>query len=89
MTHETLLSDINAMVGIVLSIQWSNRSLRNIPHVDNIRLWAGEWQEQHLNGDRPVFTPAEVQTMHWAEQYLNTLIHRLSWQEKQLTLDIA
>ena len=82
MAHETLLSDINAMVGIVLSIQYH-------PHVDNIRVWAREWQEQHLNGDRPVFTPAEVQTMHWAEQYLNTLIHRLSWQEKQLTLDIA
>ena len=82
MAHETLLSDINAMVGIVLSIQYH-------PHVDSIRQWAGEWQEQHLNGDRPFFTSAELETMRTTDQYLNTLVHHLTWQQKQLTLEIS
>ena len=82
MAHETLLSDINAMVGIVLSIQYH-------PHVDNIRVWAREWQEQHLNGDRPFFTSAELETMRATDQYLNTLVHHLTWQQKQLTLEIS
>ena len=82
MAHETLLSDINLMTGIVLSIQYH-------PHVDSIREWAREWQEQHLNGERPFFTSAELETMRSTDKYLNTLIHHLDRQQQQLTLDIA